>query len=83
MKPLSDRELDSMYQEFLDDVYPDCSIAGYNYSTSLALREVDPTAYRCGFNDWLDAEVSDERLYERDGEYFTECPDCDDDGGDM
>ena len=23
------------------------------------LKECDPIAYRCGFNDWLDAEVSD------------------------
>jgi hypothetical protein len=40
------------YDEFLDEVYGDVQIAGLKYSTSLALKEIDPVAYRCGFADW-------------------------------
>lgn len=40
------------FDHFLDEVFGDCKIAGYEYSTSYALKEVDETAYRCEFNDW-------------------------------
>jgi len=42
-----------MYDDFLDEVYGDADICGFKYQSSRALKEVDPTAYRCGFNDWL------------------------------
>lgn len=47
-------EVIDMYDSMLDDCYPEASIAGMTYSTSHALKEVDPTAYRCGMNDWAD-----------------------------
>lgn len=53
---MSEYDALKMYDDFLDEFYPDCKIAGYEYSTSRALKEVDPIAYRCGFNDWCDAE---------------------------
>lgn len=53
---LSEYELAGMYDDMLDDVYGDVEIAGLTYSTSHALKEVDPIAYRVGFSDWLDAE---------------------------
>lgn len=71
---LSDRDLEKLYNEFLDEAYPTCSIAGLEYSTSDALKRIDPTAYRCGFADWLDAEVSNETIFEVEGEYFDEDP---------
>lgn len=72
MKPLSDYDLDQRYQDFLDEVYGTVKIGGYEYSTSSALREVDPVAYRCGFSDWLDSELENEMLFELDGDYYTE-----------
>lgn len=48
------REVVDMYDTMLDDCYPETSIAGMTYSTSHALKELDPTAYRCGMNDWAD-----------------------------
>lgn len=56
---LSETELDDRYDAFLDEAYPSLQIAGIDYLTSRALREVDPTAYRCGFNDWLDSELGE------------------------
>lgn len=47
------------FDEMLDDVFGDTLIAGMSYSTSRALREVDPIAYRCAFNDWADSEGID------------------------
>jgi len=47
------------FDEMLDECYEDVSVAGMTYSTSRALLELDPIAYRCGFNDWADAEGID------------------------
>ena len=50
------------FDESLDES-GDVSIAGYNYALSYALQVLDPTAYRCGLNDFvdsLDVEDSDE-----------------------
>lgn len=44
------------YDEMLDDAHEDVVVAGFTFSTSRALRELDPIAYRCGFIDWLDSE---------------------------
>lgn len=60
---MSEYQALKMYNDFLDECYPNCKIGPYEYSTSRAMEEIDPTAYRCGFNDWLDAEgieLSDE-----------------------
>ena len=38
----------------LDEVYGMVKVAGYEYETSRTLQEIDPIAYRVGFNDWLD-----------------------------
>ena len=40
------------YDNMLDECYPDTQIAGMTYSTSYALKELDPIAYRCGFSDY-------------------------------
>jgi len=67
---IGESELHEMYDDMLDDVYPDLTIAGMNYTTSDALKNLDPTAYRCGFNDWLDSEVSSGSIKEMGGRYY-------------
>lgn len=47
--------LEAAYDEYLDEIYPEVEIAGVTFSPSRILAEVDPTAYRCGFSDWVDA----------------------------
>jgi hypothetical protein len=42
-----------LYDEMLDECYPMVDVCGYTYDPSRALKELDPIAYRCGFNDWL------------------------------
>jgi DNA repair exonuclease SbcCD ATPase subunit len=43
---------DEQYDDMLDDVYGEVQIAGCSYSTSYALKKLDPTAYRCGKSDF-------------------------------
>ena len=56
---VSDNRLHDRYDESLDECYGTVKIAGYGYSTSRALKNVDETAYDCGFNDWLDSELTE------------------------
>ena len=67
---ISDDELQTRYNESLDDAHGTIEIAGLEYNTSYALLEVDPIAYRTGFNDWLDS-VTGEYIFEQDGDYYS------------
>ena len=49
----------SEYDDALDES-GDVTIAGYNFTPSYALQVLDPTAYRCGLNDYVDANFSAE-----------------------
>jgi len=61
-------DTESAYDEMLDDCYDLSTVGGpfSGMSASRVLREVDPTAYRCGFSDWLDGED----YTEIDGSYY-------------
>lgn len=43
------------YDEFLDEAYGVVNIAGFSYTTSQALKQLDPIAYDVSYSDWLDA----------------------------
>ena len=43
---------DDEYDEMLDDVYGDVEVCGVTYSSSRALKLLDPTAYRCSKCDY-------------------------------
>ena len=66
LSPVDD---DVAYVDFLDDVYGDVTIAGYTYSTSRALSEVDPVAYRCGHADFISMQL-EEQWTEVAGQYY-------------
>ena len=73
MKKYTDYQLDQMFREFLDAVYDPVQICSYEYQASRALAEVDPVAYRVGFSDWLDSQISDGQLFEHaDGSIHDE-----------
>lgn len=62
---LSDHELHDRYDEFLEEIYGETvNVAGTEMSTVNVLKEMDETAYQCGFNDWLDSEVQNGSLIE-------------------
>jgi len=55
--------------DFLNDLEA-VNIGGYEYLQGTALKEVDPTAFRCGASDFIDSEAQDGRYMEVGGEYF-------------
>ena len=69
---ISDDDLDERYRAMLDDCHGEVDICGYKYQASRALKEVDETAYRCGFVDWIDREVSDGSIFEHDDTYYDD-----------
>lgn len=71
LDPESESKLEAAYDNFLDEVFPSCKIANSEYNTSRALAEIDPTAYRCGFADWLDGELEN-IYYVINGEYYAQ-----------
>jgi hypothetical protein len=60
--------LDEVYKEMLDDCYSFKGVGGpfEHMLPSLVLKEVDPTAYRCGKVDYEDSLG----LVEVDGDYY-------------
>ena len=64
-------ELEDMYDDMLDECYPEVVIGNMRYSPARVLKDTDPIAYRCGLNDWLDAEMSDGYIIEDDGKYYS------------
>lgn len=65
---LTDADLHDQYDAMLDECSEEVRIGSLRYSPSNTLKAVDPTAYRCGFVDWLDGER--ERLVEIDATYY-------------
>lgn len=49
-------EAEDAYEEWLNEVYGTVSVAGLDYDTGRALRELDPVTFRCGVADWADSE---------------------------
>lgn len=55
---LDEINMDQAYDEALDECYSFADVGGpFTYmAPSKVLKECDPTAYRCGFSDFLDTE---------------------------
>ena len=58
---ISEAEAVERYEDILDCDGP-VSIGTLSYARSYVLREVDPVAYRCGFNDFVDS-LSEDGIY--------------------
>ena len=65
---LSDADVETLWEECLNELYEAISIGSLTYQPADVLRSVDPVAYRQGLLDYLD--VSD--IVEIDGVYFHE-----------
>lgn len=53
------------FDDMLDDSTPEIEIGGLTYSPSHVLKNVDPVAYRCSLNDFVDSlDVEDSDEYE-------------------
>jgi hypothetical protein len=68
-------EAESRYDDMLDEVGQyDLRGMFANYQPSRVLREIDPVAYRCGMNDWLDGE--DKSTFEGWEDLHDDVEDC-------
>ena len=65
---VSEREIHDAYDQFLNEINPKVKINGLEYDPADVFKRVDPTAYRCGFNDWLDGES--DFMEDEAGDYF-------------
>jgi len=61
---ISERMAEEMYNEMLDDCEGPVTLCGMTYSASRVLSEVDPVAYRCGFNDYVDTLAEEDVFVE-------------------
>lgn len=59
-------DLDSMYDDFLDEIYSEaCEALPVLISGSTLIRELDPVMYRCGFSDFISSfNYSDLDIYQ-------------------
>lgn len=48
------------FDDLLDSSYESVTVAGIEFPASKILKECDPIAYRCAYNDWCDDEGLDE-----------------------
>ncbi len=65
---LSTADLDGMYDSYLDDVYGTVSVV--NQPASYVLKTLDPSAYNCGFSEWLDSEISNNYIIQVVDDYY-------------
>ena len=49
----------SEYVEYIDGIHDLIVICDCTFNPSEVLRECDPTAFRCGYNDWIDNLITD------------------------
>lgn len=78
---ITESEMETAFDDHLSEIYPEVEICGMYYDAARALKEVDPTAYRCAMGDWraenLD-EVNPSDFPETltDGDQDDTCPRC-------
>lgn len=55
-KTISEADALTRYDEMLDEIHESVKCGYLEWGMSRVLKEMDPTAYRCGFSDWMDSE---------------------------
>ena len=61
---------EDMFEEMLDECYPEITVGCCSFSPSQVLKELDPTAFRIGASENLSSLAEDGGLYESDGDYY-------------
>lgn len=71
MKRLYDHDLEELFNQSLNESCGDVvKICGYDYETARTFKMVDEIAYRCEFANWLDNQVSDGVIVEKEDKYY-------------
>jgi len=67
----SEQDMADQFDGMLDDCYGTVSVAGMEYDTARALKELDPIAYRCGLLDYVDSLDMEEVSFETFGLFLS------------
>ena len=60
----SEQDMVDQFEGMLDEVYGTVSVAGMEYGTARALKDLDPIAYRCWLLDYIDGAEVEEVSFE-------------------
>ncbi|AYY11604.1 hypothetical protein EF847_01540 [Actinobacteria bacterium YIM 96077] len=63
---IQEHKLEEQYEKMLDENHGTVRLGELEYAASRVLREVDPTAYRVGFADWLSELEENGQMFEND-----------------
>ncbi len=61
---------EDLFEEVLDECYPEVTVGCCTFSPSAVMKELDPTCFRIGTQENLDSLAEDDQLYECDGAYY-------------
>ncbi len=61
---------EEMFEELLDECYPEVKIGNSVFSPSQVLKELDPIAFNIGVDENLQSLAEDGVLFEFDGDYY-------------
>lgn len=61
---ITDWELESQYEEMINENFPSVTIQGQTFSQGSALKKLDSTAFRGAFLDYIDAKEKSGELEE-------------------
>jgi len=64
-------DVDQIYRDMLDDCEPEVNVAGLSFVPSRVVEELDPVAFRCGVNDYVDSLVGESLSEEIDGNHYN------------
>ena len=62
---------DAMFEDLLDECYPEVQVGCCTFSPSQVMKELDPICFNIGVTENLDALTEDGQLYAHDGDYYT------------
>ncbi len=64
---------EDLFEEILDECYPEVTVGCCTFSPSAVMKELDPTAFRIGAQENLDSLAEDSQLYECNSDYYNTC----------
>lgn len=67
---ITEQDLEVIFDEMLNDTHQAIRILGLDFDPSTILKECDPIAYQCYFNDWLDQEIENGFIIQEKDSYY-------------
>ena len=64
-------DAEDLFEEVLDECYPEVTIGCSTFTPSQIMKELDPTAFRIGAQENVDSLAEDGQLYESNGEHYN------------